>query len=561
MSRVRRLVRAVFVLGLIVVVVGGVLALIRGPHLPDRFVLEVVLAGPLRETVGSASLGMLSTERLSVIEVASALRAASSDKRVAGVLVRISSLQTGWAAAGEIRRGIEAVRRAGKPVVALLEAGGDKEYAVACAADSVFMVPAGYLLVDGLAVEVGFWKGTMDKVGLAAEVERIGEYKSAPETFTRTGMSREFRESVDALLDDLFEAYVEEASLSRGMEPERFRSLVDAGPYGASHARDAGLIDGLRYRAEVLEAFGVKDEDVIGIARYAKTRLKHKGPRVGYLVVEGTITPGKSSGMPFVEPTAGSETVARALRQAREDARLKGILVRVNSPGGSATASDVIWDELARTAASKPVVVSMGDVAASGGYYVAMPAHRIVAERTTITGSIGVFAGKLVAENLYDKIDYHVETIRRGRHADLFSMSRSFTEEERALLHGMLWDFYWNTFIAKAAQGRNMTPARVDSLARGRVWSGVRASRGGLVDTLGGVWVAKDELVRLLGEPPGTELSLVPIPRPKSLLERAADLLLARGQVPEFLARVAGVSGLPVEPGLMARMPCVIRIE
>jgi protease-4 len=542
-------------------VAGGALSWLTKPRLPKRFVVELVISGPLREAPGGVSLGLLEVERLSLAEVARGLRAVAADPRVRGVLLRISSVQTGWAAAREIRRALHTVRQSGIPVIALIEAGGDKEYALASVADSVFLLPAGYLLLDGLAAEVGFVKGVMEKVGLEAQIERVGAYKSAPETYTRTGMSDEFRLSIDALLDDMFEAYVVDAAEGRRMPRDQFRARVDAGPFSADDALTGALVDGLRYRAQVLEGLDVDEREVVSLERFLAAAGNHHGTRVAYVVVEGGITPGRSSDLPFAEPTAGSESLAEALREAREDDGLKGVLLRVNSPGGSATASDVIWDEVRRTAEVKPVVVSMGDVAASGGYYVAMPANMILAEATTVTGSIGVYAGKLVAEGLYDKIGYHVEVLKRGTHADLFSETRPFTEDERETLQKMLLSFYHSAFIAKAAEGREMASDRIDSLGRGRVWSGLRAQANGLVDTLGGIWDAQRELARLIELPPGGEVVLVPVPKPRSLLSRAAELLLLSERDGPVISRLTASYGITPEPGISMRMPCSLDIE
>ncbi|MBN1426308.1 signal peptide peptidase SppA [Candidatus Fermentibacteria bacterium] len=561
MARLRRAFGTLVVIAAISLLVSGVLSWLSRPRLPKQFVVELSLAGSIRETPGALSLGFLEAQRLSVVEIASGLRATIGDKRVRGVLVRASSLQTGWAAAREIGRALEEIRRHGIPVMALLEAGGDKEYVVASAADSVFLVPAGHLLVDGIAASVGFWKGTMDKVGLEADMIRVGAYKSAPETYTRTGMSQEFRESFDALLDDVFATYVGDIARGRDATEAQTRSRIDEGPYGADAALQESLIDGLRYRAQILEHMGVGEDEAVELGRYLKERGKPRGTRVAYVVVEGGIMPGRSTDLPFSEPTAGCESIALALREAREDDSLKGVLLRVNSPGGSAMASDVIWDEMRRTVEVKPVVVSMGDVAASGGYYVAMPASRIVAEATTITGSIGVYAGKVVAQELYEKAGYHVEVLTRGMHADLFSETRPFTDDERVALQDMLWDFYWNAFITKAAQGRGMSPEQVDIVGRGRVWSGLRAHSVGLVDTLGGIWEAQMEMATLLGLPADADMALVPVPKPKPLLTRIAEMLFQADGGVRWLARIAEPAGIPTEPGLLLRLPCRLIIE
>ena len=219
---------------------------------------------------------------------------------------------------------------------------------------------------------MGFAKGTLEKLGLEFEVERVGEYKNAPDGYTRSRMSPEQREALDHLIGGIFDYYMMTVSTARGMEPDSLLSLVNHGPFGASEARQAGLIDGIGYRRAVLQSLGVTDDsEVISLERYASAILPERGKRVAYIVVEGAIMPGGSLDFPVMEPVAGSETIARALRTALLDDSFHGILLRINSPGGSAMASDIIWDEVRNAAAKKPVVVSFGDVAASGGYYIA----------------------------------------------------------------------------------------------------------------------------------------------------------------------------------------------
>ncbi len=531
-----------------------------GPKLPKSFVLDVHLTGVLRENP-SSGMGVLGKGRLSVYELARGLREAATDDRVKGVLVRITSMQTGWAAAMEMRRSIDVVRKAGKPVTALIEAGGDKEYLVATAADSVFMVPGGHLFLDGLAAEVGFWKETLDKIGLEFEVERVGAYKSGPESYTRSGMSPQQRETLDLLLDDIFGSLITGISERRGLSEDSVRVIIDLGPYGSGEALAMNVVDGLKYREEAFLAMDLQQEEIVDFHHYFSALPKESGHDVALVVVEGTILPGGSSDLPFAEPTAGSETVTKAIREAREG-DYEGVLIRVNSPGGSSMASDLMWDEVRKTALVKPVVVSMGDLAASGGYYIAMPADRIVAEPTTITGSIGVYAGKFVADRFFDKIGFRVETLTRGRHADQFSINRPFTAEEKERLRSQLFDFYWNVFLAKAAEGRDMSIESVDSLGRGRVWSGVGAARHGLVDALGGIWEAKNELRRLLGLPKEEAIALDILPKPKPLILRLyAALLSGNMSTRDALSVLAPAAAILKDERISLSMPFGIEVN
>ncbi len=549
---------------IVLFVFAGILGLLcGGPRLPGSFVVELYLTRAIDESRSPSAVGFLTQEDLDLYRLTRGLREAASDRRVRGILVRISSIQTGWAAALEMRRALQIVRNSGIPLTVLMEAGGDKEYLVASAAESLFMLPGGHLMIDGLAAEVGFLHGMLKKVGLEVQVERVGEYKNAPDTYTRTTMSQCHREALDALIGDLFQTYVDLASSSRGIESDSLVVLLDRGPLSPREAMDAGLVDGLRYRREAVRHLGGSENvEVISLERYVAALKKEDGPHIAYIVVEGTMLPGGSGDLPLLDPIVGSETIARAFRDARADDDIEGVLLRINSPGGSAMAADVMWDEVRRTARDKPVVVSMGDMAASGGYYLAAAADRVIAEPTTITGSIGVYASKFVAEELYDDIDYHVEVVKRGAHADQFSMSRPFDGEERARLGNLMTQYYWDVFVAKVAMGRGMAAATVDSLGQGRVWSGFRAESCGLVDTLGGIWAARGQLAGLLDLPADSPMSLVPMPKPRSMLTRIFDMLLHGSTVEdELMANLSARTGLAPQTHVQMRLPFALSIE
>jgi protease-4 len=328
---------------------------------------------------------------------------------------------------------------------------------------------------------------------------------------------------MEALLDSLYGQYVDAIAKGRRRTPEQVRAIVDAGPYDGPSALKAGLVDELIYQDQLDTR--LKGASRLTPGRYVKGArgLGFDGrPKIGLVYVVGDIIPGRSQNSPLGGGFAGSDTVAEALKDAREDDSLRAILLRVDSPGGSGTASEVIWREVALARQKKPVVVSMGDVAASGGYYVAMGSDAIVAEPGTITGSIGVFGGKFSVRGLYDKIGISKEILIRGQHADVFSAYRPWDDEERARIRELMESFY-KDFVTKVAQGRHKSYEDVDAIAQGRVWTGAEAQHRGLVDRLGGFDVALELAKDKAGIGKGQEVRLVVFPERKSLLEQLLE--------------------------------------
>jgi protease-4 len=426
--------------------------------------------------------------------------------------------------------------------------------------------------VTGLAAEVTFFKGTLDKVGVEAQFVGVGKYKNAPNQFTQTGFTPPHREQTEAMLDSLYSQYIAGLAASRKKTEQEVRALVDAGPYDGKTALEAGLVDELLYADELDER--LKGADKITPGRYVKSSrgLSFDGrPKIALVYAVGQIISGEGGQGPFGGPFAGSDTVARALREARRDSSLQAIVLRIDSPGGSGTASDVIWREVELAKKVKPVVVSMGDVAASGGYFIAMGSHEIVAEPGTITGSIGVFGGKFSLRGLYDKIGVSQETVVRGKNAALFSDYKPWDATERAKVEGLMTAFY-DDFVAKAAQGRGKTWDEIHAVAQGRVWTGTEALAQGLVDKLGGFDVAVESAKVRAKIPKAQEVTLVVLPERRnwfeSFMERQED-------DPEGAAGAAALlSGLPRDArslldaavslsdrGPIARLPFALRFR
>ncbi len=476
------------------------------------------------------SLGALRADRHTLTDLTLALRQAAEDDDVHGLILHIDGLDWGWARIAEFRDAVAIFRESGKPVLATMTGGGEPEYLLASAADKISMPAVAHLQLDGLTASAMFLRGAYDKLGIRPNFAHVGEFKSAVEQYTRETMSEPARAALDTLLGDQYGQLVDSLASSRGLSAEAMRLLIDEGPFLTSQAYELGLVDTLLDESAA-DSLLLHREG----RRYSAYSLQHyaddpSGPAVGdhiaLVVASGAIVPGKSRETPFQGSELGSETVIAALREARTRTSVKAVVLRVDSPGGSADASDDIWQEVRRVRAVKPVVVSMSDYAASGGYYIACGADVIVAQPATLTGSIGVFGGKLNILGLYRKLGLNIETVSRGRHAQMLSPFRDFTPEEAERYQVQLDDFY-RVFLGRVAAGRGMTPAAVDSIAQGRVWSGAMAKRLGLVDELGGLDLAVEiARTRAKLDPEGsTILDVYPRPKRPYLQRWLGDLI------------------------------------
>lgn len=443
------------------------------------------------------------------------LDAAARDPRVKGVLLRIEGASFSMAQIEELRGLIKNARRQGKAVAAWLGADGSNgSYLLASACDKVYLHPAGGLELVGISAEAQYFKGAMELVGVDAQYAQRSEYKSGPEPFTRTGSSDAAREEMEALVDDLYGTLVTGIAEGRGRSQEEVRTIVDAGPYSAREALAKGLVDGLLYPDELRhELEGVFPSDYHLVRDYGREvdRSGWEPQRaVAVVVVDGTIAEGESSPGGLLSGAAtGSRTVVDALEDAAEARSIKAVVLRVDSPGGSAFASDEIWRAVERVKLSgKPVVVSMGGYAASGGYYVAAGADAIWAEPSTITGSIGVYGGKFNLAGLYDKLGITAEFTARGRNASMFSMSRPMDEVEYAAFDRLIGETYAQ-FKERVGAGRGLQPEEVELVARGRVWTGTRAKEKRLVDSFGGFHDALIDARLRAGMAPNAPYNLV----------------------------------------------------
>ncbi|HUG54237.1 MAG TPA: signal peptide peptidase SppA [Vicinamibacteria bacterium] len=489
---------------------------------------------------------------------------AAGDANVSAVVLRVTTLPgVGWGRVQELRDAVVRFRKSGKPAYAHLEFCGNKEYYLASACTRVYAVPTAIMDVTGLRSETTFFAGTLEKLGIEAQFEGVGRYKNAPNQFTETGFTPAHREQMESLVEHIHGQFLAGVQEARNKTREEVQAAIDNGPYDGVRALEAGLVDELLYEDQLRER--LKDAGAIAPGKYAR-RGRGFGfdtrPKIALVYAVGEIVTGESQGGALGGQVAGSATIAGALRDARRNSDVKAIVLRVDSPGGSGTASDVIWREVVLARKEKPVIVSMGDMAASGGYYIAMASDAIVAQPTTITGSIGVFGGKLTLRGLYHKVGITKEILTRGQHADLFSDYRPWTEEERAKFRSLMTDFY-RDFVTKAAAGRNKTVEEIDEVAQGRVWTGTEALERGLVDRLGGLEVAlglAKERARIGAD---VEVDLIVLPERKSfletILERQEDGMEAL--LPPQLRRIARLAHVLGDGGVLARLPFDLQVR
>jgi protease-4 len=456
-------------------------------------------------------------EVTTVKDILDILQRAHNDSRIAGVILYIDPVSMGLAKVQEIRDAIAGFKSSGKFIFAFMEDGGNLEYFLACAAERVYLMPQGSIQLTGLASEVYFFRGMFDKLGVIPDFEHIGDYKNASDVLTRKTMSDAHREAVNAILDSYYDQFISGIAQSRKLSTAKTKDLIDKGPFLAQEAVNNGLIDKLVYKDEFLDLAKQRNKGKLPIIEGKKYLLQSSRsgafkPKIALVYGCGSIVPGSSSYSPLTGMMMGSDTIAKAIKEARESSAIKAIIFRIDSPGGSAIASDVIWREVVLTKKVKPFIVSMSDVAGSGGYWIAMSADKIVAQPGTLTGSIGVLGGKYNIKGFYQKIGINKEILYRGKHARIFSDYQNFTDEEREIFLKGIKDIYHN-FVSKVANSRNMSYEQVDEIAQGRVWTGEQGKKLGLVDELGGLNKALELAKTAANISPKTNVALVIYPK------------------------------------------------
>ena len=509
-------------------------------------ILTLELTGELAEE-GSEHriLGVLRRHTADYLALITLLRWARDDARLSGILIRCNDVQASWARLQGLRRSLERLRAAGKKVWIHLERAGVREYYLASAADRISLAAAATLDVTGLSSEAVFVLDALEKLGVQADVVQMGRYKSAGETFTRREMSVPHREMLESLVDDLFSQLVDAVASGRRRDPAAMREALGRGPFVASEAREAGLVDAIAYADEVekdlIDACGgaATIERGAYVARRGREMrldaVRRARATFALLHIGGMIKPGDS--VPGREGTSatGAETVAKALERVRTRRDIDALVVRVASPGGSVLGSDLIWRELMRVRDAKPVVVSCGDVAASGGYYVALAGTPLIAEAGTITGSIGVIAGKASLRGLYERLGISKQLVSRGRNAAMYSDYSPLDDAGRERIYTQA-DAFYRDFVAKVARARGLTDDAAVAVAEGRVWTGRQAVERGLVDELGGLEEAFAAAKRAAGVRADEPVTVERFPKPRRLWRVAVDVNLPHyGALEELL--------------------------
>jgi protease-4 len=518
--------------------------------LPPNNYVEIHLTGTIGEMRPPFSFFGGDSPRYILRELIDKIELAKHSADIKAIVLRLGGVGASFAVFDELRQAILDFRQSGKKAVAYVENPGNGGYYLATACDYIVLQPNGYIGLVGLKSEAMFLRGTLEKLGMKAYFARVGKYKSAVEPLTKDEYTEPVKEAVNALMDDVFEKMIEDIAAGRGISRDEVRDKIDRGPYIPSEALREGLVDQLAYWDEVPDIVG----DVaggsltkVGYGQFARRDPANprwdEAPVIGIVYGIGGITHGENRRDMWIGDVMGSETTMRALRAMREDNAVDAVIFRVDSPGGMMTASDKIRREVELTAKKKPVVVSMAGVAASGGYHVSCDGTMILADETTVTGSIGVLNLWLHTRGFYEKIGANKDIFLRGDHADIFPTWREVTEEDLELMQYYV-DKYYDKFVRDVAEGRGMSFDQVHQVAQGRVWSGRRAEELGLVDKIGGLAEAVRLAKREAGIPDDERVDFRVLPRPggvlASLIERVGPDVAGEIQMPEELRDLVG---------------------
>lgn len=523
------------VVGIVVAVFGSIILLFaigriftnKQPSIAGNSVLVLDLQGEIPEAAPvdiPFPLGRAQAQP-TVRDVWTSLHQAANDSRIKAVVLQPRGIGAGWAKLQEIREEIVNFKKSGKPVYAYVEGPGSREYYLASVADKIYLSPDDMLDVKGFLLEELYFKNSLDKLGVQVDVDHIGKYKDAGDIFTKSNMTPETREVLNQVLDQIYNDFCAQIGQSRHIAPDQLKALIDGGPFIGNQAKVNGLIDELGYEDQVYTDLKKRTAD----SNLSKLSIKNyfrvapaKGDRIAILVGEGEIVRGDPQDGLGGTGNISSGGFSRLIRQVRGDSSIKGVIVRVNSPGGDSVASDEILHELKLLSAAKPLTISMSDYAASGGYFISMTGDPIVSYPDTLTGSIGVLYIRPNLHGLFDKLGVQEDQISRGKLANLDDMTQPLTDAGRQKLHESIEATY-KAFVGKVAAARKKNFDQIDSLAQGHVWMGAQAKQNGLIDQLGGLDQAIAVVRKKAGLSETGETNLVMYPPRRSLLELISD--------------------------------------
>ncbi len=542
----------------------------KPPQISSNSVVVLRLSGEIPEKPPLDLPGILGgSPSLTVSDVWMVLRKAAADSHIRAVAIEPESVTAGWGKLEEIRADLEQFRKSGKPVYAYLRGPGAREYYLALPADRIYLGDEEPLMLKGMRAEIPYFKKTLDKLGVTVTVEHAGKYKDFGDMFTRTDMSPETREVITSLVSNIYGNLVDRIAAARKKTPDQVRGIVDQGPFSAQQALHSGLVDELRFEdqmwGELGDKLGVKPVKV-DAAQYAAVPPESAGlpghSHIALIVGSGDIVRGDPSDDGSGPGALTAYGFNKLLREAGGDSNIRGVVVRIDSPGGEATASDEIWREMNLLSKKKPLVISMSDVAASGGYYMAMTGDPVVAYPQTETGSIGVVFGKPDLHGLYDKLGVTKDAVQQGKHADIDSDYTELTPDERQILRQGI-DENYRDFVSKVAAARHRSYDQIEPVAQGRVWLGSQAKEHGLVDEMGGLDTAISLVKKKANIPAGENVTLMVYPPRQSLF----NMLLKRSQSVDMLdLKLQQVFGRTpfhawMKGGMLRMMPVTIDVR
>ncbi len=553
--------RWIVVIGLVVLAI--VLFRSRGgaPSIADGSYLLVPVRGSYAEGKPPGLLAKLIEDRNRLLDLLEDLDKAAHDDRIKGVVVKVGALDTGWGQTEEIRQALTRIKATGKKVIGFLDGagfGGNKEYYLASVADEIYMPPAASSLLNGLSAQYVFLGGMWEKIDVALEVKQIREYKTFGDMLSRRTMSNAHREMADSILDDINAEFLGKLAEARGLSVAELQTIVDASPSTPEAFVDSGLADGVKFLDQVRSDLGgkapaafVDDDDYRRVSRGSLGL--GGGAQIAVIHASGILLSGKSRHGSGLGDTVGSDTIIKALRDAAGNRKVKAIVLRIDSPGGSPHAADEIWHAVARARKDKPVIASLGDVAASGGYYIAAAADRIITDASTLTGSIGVVMYKPNIAGLLGRAGIGTESLSRGRYARLLDITKGFDRAELNLISEQMESIY-ALFLARVADGRHSTVKATDTIGKGRVWTGNQAVANGLADELGGIHDAIRSAAEKAGLKNPDKAEIVYYPKAGSLTDQLLNFrsMGAQAWIPRSWSRLAATvsSYWALDPGV-----------